>query len=217
MSHNTIRPNPLWLRGVVIASAAAAVCTLAGCGHTPTPSPAPSVAGSATFSYAVPTDTTSRVPAPTAPPQTPVATPSALPPQFAGLDRQDPGAVAAAVVSIWYGWDTTTDVAPYDATVRATPLLTPYLAQSIASFPPVGGPGADWLALTDVSAKATVTAQVTTPEAGTPEDTPDSAVRYIAATQTFQAAKPISPRQLIVVVSLVKGPAGWMAGQVTQR
>lgn len=171
-----------------------------------------------TTSFVIPTATTSRGPA--TPPATPLPTPAALPAEIGPVDQGSVDAVAAAVARIWFGWDTTRDVSPHDAKLRAVPLLDPRLAQLLRTYPPIAGPGADWLELTARSAVVTVPADGVRPgvESGAPADTATSAARLLEITQTITTASgPLPDRHLVVGLALVRIGAEWRVAQVGTR
>lgn len=199
----------------VLLAAAIAGCSGGEENTSPTSSSAQSPATSSSF--ATPTATTSRVPA--TPPRTPAAAPSTLPADIR-VDLSDPDSVAAAAARIWYSWDTTRDTSPHDAKLRAVPLLDQGVAASIRNFPPVAGPGADWLDLTAKSAVLTVGADNVRSgaESGGPPDTPTSAHRLLEVTQTITTPTgPLPDRLLIVAISLTKAGNQWRVSQVAQR
>ncbi|WP_228807829.1 hypothetical protein [Nocardia otitidiscaviarum] len=171
-----------------------------------------------TTSFVTPTETTSRVPA--TPPSTPLSVPATLPVGIGPVDRTDIDSVAVAVARIWYGWDTTRDLSPHDAKLRAVPLLEPRLAQLLRDYPPISGPGADWLDLTARSAVLTVPADGVRPgvEAGAPADTATSATRLLEITQQVSTPDgPLPDRHLVVGLALVKVGAEWRVSQVGAR
>ena len=145
------------------------------------------------------------------PPLRPAASPpppSELPAAFANVDRSSPDAVAAAVLELWYGWDATKDSGPYDAKLRALPLLDPATVSDLVAHPPVSGPGAEWLALVDAGAIAAVS---TAPgvESGAPADTDIRAYRQVEVTQTFTGNPTPPPAGRIVSVVVKRGFDGW--------
>ncbi len=180
--------------------------------------PASPTDGAPTTSFVTPTATTSRVPATV--PSTPVAAPSTLPAEIGAVDDNDPAAVATAVARIWFSWDTTRDTSPYDAKLRAVPLLEPAVADQLRQYPPVAGPGADWLDLTAQSAVLTVPADGVHPaaEAGGPVDTDISVSRLFEVTQHVTTATGPKPdRQVIVAVVVHRIDGAWRAAQVATR
>ncbi|PFW99370.1 hypothetical protein SAMN05421776_11324 [Nocardia farcinica] len=198
----------------VLASAALVVtgCSSGDSDHEQTAPPSP------TTSFVTPTETTSRVPA--TPPSTPLPAPATLPAEIGPVDEASADAVAAAVARIWYGWDTTRDLTPHDAKLRAVPLLEPRLTQLLRDYPPIAGPGADWLDLTARSAILTVPAEGIRPgvEAGAPTDTATSAVRLLEVTQKVNTPTgPMPDRHLVVGIALVKVGAEWRVSQVGSR
>lgn len=209
-------PKTTWTMQAV--ALVGAVLAVAACStgqadhHAPTTTPAP------TKSVTTPTETTSRVPATPAP--TPLAVPTALPVEVGPVEDTDVDAVAVAVARTWYGWDTTRDLSPHDAKLRATPLLEPRLTQLLRDYPPISGPGADWLDLTARSAVLSVPADGVRPgaEVGAPADTANSATRLLEVTQRVSTANgPLPERHLVVGLALVKVGAGWRVSQVGAR
>ncbi|MEV6364885.1 hypothetical protein [Nocardia asteroides] len=154
------------------------------------------------------------------PPSTPLAVPTALPVEIGPVDDTDVDAVAIAVARTWYGWDTTRDLSPHDAKLRATPLLEPRLTQLLRDYPPIAGPGADWLDLTARSAALSVPAGGVRPgaEVGAPADTAIFATRLLEVSQRVSTAnEPLPERHLVVGLALVKVGAGWRVSQVDAR
>ncbi|WP_228791291.1 MULTISPECIES: hypothetical protein [Nocardia] len=209
-------PKFSWTASAAVLAGAALVvagCSSGGSDHEQTTTPP-----SSTTSFVTPTETTSRVPA--TPPSTPLTAPAALPAEIGPVDQASVDAVAAAVARIWYGWDTTRDLTPHDAKLRAVPLLEPRLAQLLRDYPPIAGPGADWLDLTARSAVLTVPADGVRPgvEAGAPADTATSAVRLLEVTQKVNTPTgPMPDRHLVVGIALVKVGAEWRVSQVGSR
>ncbi|PXX53896.1 hypothetical protein DFR70_12617 [Nocardia tenerifensis] len=205
-------------RLVAAVLVAGVVLVVAGCssgssGHTER-----TVTSTPRTSFVIPTQTTSRVAA--TPPSTPLPVPASIPAEIGVVDQTSVDAVAAAVARIWYGWDTTRDLTPHDAKLRAVPLLEPRLAQLLRDYPPIAGPGADWLELTARSAVLSVPADGVRPgvEAGAPADTATSAVRLLEITQTVSTPDgPLPDRRLVVGLALVKVGAEWRVTQVGTR
>lgn len=202
-----------------LAAAAVVGVSVAACGgDTQDNPPATSEPPTPTTPFVEPTATTSRVPA--TPPTTPIPAPSTLPASVAGVDRENPDAVAEALAQVWYSWDTTTDLSPYDARLRSVPLLDDALATSIQSFPPIAGPGADWLDLTARSAVLTVGPDDVrlASETGAPPDTDSSAARLLTVTQRVSTPNgPLPDRNLVVGVVMVHGQDGWQISKVVPR
>ncbi|ORM35517.1 hypothetical protein BFL43_09355 [Williamsia sp. 1135] len=134
-------------------------------------------------------------------PSTSAALPSALPPGVV-VDRLDPTSVALAAARVWFGWDTTTDTSPYQAALRAAPLLTDACAKRLASSPPTGSPGQDWTDLATQRAQARVDAQLGAEDQ--PSDSESRAVRLVAVTQRWDATAPVAPRRVIAQIALIK-------------
>lgn len=212
----TRKPNSTIHAAMLLTVAVAVMAT--GCSSTSsdtvaTTDPAP------TFpSFVTPTATTSRVPA--TPPSTPLPAPRTLPAEIGPIDQTSVDAVATAVARIWFGRDTTRDLTPHDAKLRAVPLLEPRLAQLLRDYPPIAGPGADWMDLTAHSAVLTVPADGVRPgvESGAPPDTATSAARLLELTQKVSTPYgPMPDRHLVVGIMLVKVGTGWRVSQVGPR
>jgi hypothetical protein len=172
--------------------------------------------------YPRPTATTSRVP--TVRPETPIL-PTELPAEFANLDRTDPDSVAAAFARLWFTQDTSVDLSPYHARLRVAPLLTPELAGQIAANPPISGPGADWLQLTQHNARLTVapgdvrTIPDESMEGTAPTDTSTRVARVLEVRQTITTSTDDPPpaRTLRVAVIVHLESDGWRVARVEQR
>ncbi|TSD93264.1 hypothetical protein FOS14_23490 [Skermania sp. ID1734] len=141
LSHQHCVENaPAPRRSVRRLAAAAAGCVLAvgltaGCatrsGETTAPPSTSALPGAQGWSP--PTAPVSVTPSP-AP-----AAAAVLPPQYAGLDRSDPDAVARAVLTLWFTWDPAIDTDSTVAQLRAAPLLTAALTNKLRI--PVDGQG----------------------------------------------------------------------------
>ncbi|MGW5317800.1 hypothetical protein [Nocardia thailandica] len=201
-------------------AALSAAALLTGCGHSDRAGQPfqPPAEDPSTTSFVTPTATTSRVPA--TPPSTPVAAPSTLPAELGAVAMTDPNAVATAAARIWFSWDTTTDTSPYDAKLRTVPLLDPTVALQLRMYPPVAGPGAEWLALTADSSVLTVGPDGVRPgvEAGAPADTEVSASRLLEVTQTVRTPSgPRPDRHVVAAIVLRRVDDGWRVVQVATR
>ncbi|MYV31785.1 MULTISPECIES: hypothetical protein [Rhodococcus] len=76
----------------------------------------------------------------------PAATvPEHAPEQVAIVDRSDPAAVADAVVTTWFTWNTADDRGPNDAAARTGDLLTERFLGDVTGTTPTGSPGGQWL------------------------------------------------------------------------
>ncbi len=152
-------------------------------------------------------------------PSTPLPAPSTLPPDLAGISRSDVSAVAMAAVRVWFTADTRLDSSPHAARLRACPLLTGPYCSTIRDFPPMTGPGADWLALTAQQAAITVGAADVRPAAETgPPDSSTRADRLLEVTEHLTTPKgPLPDRPLTVAVSLIRDGAQWRVAQVSVR
>ncbi|NKR28850.1 hypothetical protein GS966_27780 [Rhodococcus hoagii] len=213
---NTHQAQRFWAAAKITAVAAVASVAVSACGGSGegTNDGEPTT----TSPFVTPTETTSRVAG--TPPSTPVAAPSTLPAEVAGVNRESADDVAEAVARIWYSWDTTVDLGPYDARVRAVPLLDDNLSNSIRSYPPIAGPGADWLDLTSKNARLTVGADDVrlASETGAPADTATSAARLLTVTQRVSTPQgPLADRSIVVAVVLVHGADGWRVSKVVPR
>ncbi|EKT78088.1 hypothetical protein WSS_A34292 [Rhodococcus opacus M213] len=197
-------------RQLLVAAATAAALTVSACGHTGSDDTT-GTAPPAALASAVPGARS--VPVPTSPPVTP---PSELPAAYRDVDRSSPDAVAAAVTELWYGWDTTRDSGPYDAKLRALPLLDPATVTDLVTHPPISGPGADWLALAAAGAIAHVSS-APAHEAGAPADTDLRAYRLREVIQEFTGNPPPPRTQRIVSVVLRRTFDGWRAESVVAR
>lgn len=195
----------------VVASVAIAV---SACGGTTSDDDERPGSNSPPPTFVTPTETTARITPHL--PSTPLSAPETLPPSL-GVDEQDPDSVARAVVTIWWSWDTTADLGPDDAQLRAVPLLDDRLATQLRNFPRISGPGADWLDLTARGAVATVS-DVRIASEPTPPDTATEAARLYEVTQTISTANGSLPtRNFVAAVTLTKSPEGWRATRVVQR
>lgn len=201
------------LAGVLSGAVTVAVC--AGCAALTPPSPtgvSDTVVASSRIRAATPSQA--------APSSLPLPAPSTVPPEMAGLDHGDPSAVAAAVVRLWLTADTRVDGSPHDAMLRACPLLTVAYCDALRRFPPLSGPGAEWLALSADSAVLTVGAGDVRPAVeSTPPDTQGRAVRLFEVTEHVSAlGGPRPDRRLVVGVTLAReGAVGWRVTQVSPR
>ncbi|MBT2272749.1 hypothetical protein [Rhodococcus qingshengii] len=213
---NTTQHRQLSTTIMTLTAVAAIGLSAVACGST-SPSPTKVATPSTSTPFTTPTATTSRVPA--TPPVIPQPAPTALPP-LAPFDSENPDEVAAAVAQVWYSWDTTVDLSTYDARVRAVPLLESDLAHSILNFPPVSGPGSDWLELTAQNAVLTVgDGDVrAASETGAPPDTATSAYRLLTVTQKVATAQgPLPDRSVVVSMVLSHSPGGWLVSKVVPR
>lgn len=203
---------------VVLAAAAAA--GLAACGTTTdedaatSSGQAPAQQWNPTADVAPETSTTSEDPDPSA---APPAAATTLPPDAAGVNRNDPVAVATTAVRVWFTWDTATDTSPSDAVARTAPLLTEEFRSSVLATRALS-PGGQWLLWAD--AEATV---IPTVSLGTNQGAPDSPTRryfIVNVTQTgygpdrSQVGASV-PRQAWVIC--VKGPGGWEVSQLEEK
>ncbi|WP_157116477.1 hypothetical protein [Nocardia vaccinii] len=138
---------------------------------------------------------------------------------MAEVNRSDASAVAAVAVRIWFTADTRVDSSQHDARLRACPLLTPPYCLAIRDFPPMTGPGADWLALTAQRAAITVEAADVRPAAETgPPDSATRADRLLEVTEHLVTPNGVLPdRRLVVAVGLTRDGARWEVADVRAR
>lgn len=165
------------------AAAAAMLFALAACGTTPTDQAAePATPDS--LSAAAPSSASTEPSEPAeAYPSGSTGNPRASIPDSDTVNGQDPDAVAKAALSVMYASDTRIDTTPHDATVRATPYLTPTYAAVLKEAQPHAAPGAQWQNWTDHHAYTT--ADVTSAEdAGRPADTATDAYRQYTVAAT---------------------------------
>jgi len=149
--------------------------------------------------------------------RTPAAAGTALPPELAEVARNDPAAVAAAAMTLWFTWDTNRDSGPDDAAGRAAPLLTPSYAQSITAGAPQAGPGADWMAWRAQQARLVPAVRPGT-EPVLPA-TPSTAYVQLEIDQAVTLPDGTVNRHVLtaVDVTLTRGAIGWEVADVEQR
>ncbi|UGQ11642.1 hypothetical protein LO772_33535 [Yinghuangia sp. ASG 101] len=165
---------------------------------------------------------TTRVPPPptarperrdTAVPEEPVRSPRPLPTASpTGVDPvrangREPVSVGAAALITLGTWDTTADTGPWDAELRARPLLHPdYVA---ATGQDNGkGPGAAWWSWAEQGVHTTVTAHVAD-EAGKPPNTDTRAYHscVVTVTPVTRDNTVLSSDSLVAYVTLARGSA----------
>lgn len=172
------------MRGHVLAAVAvvaASAVVLAGCSS-----------GSDDRSAPAPTSTPARAQqwspsdAPSAEATRPHATiPQTAPEQVVGVDRSDPAAVADAVVTTWFTWNTVVDAGPNDAAARTGALLTEDLRADLTGTAPISSPGGQWLEW--AAAKAQVWPTVTPVANQGAKDTATTVHRMYQVEQTAVA------------------------------
>lgn len=200
-----------------------AVVLAAGCSSEPTPPPPTSpaqmptpVATPVSTQPPEPVPTTIPTTIPTTPPTPPASPPvparaSTLPPAAAPVV---PALSAVQVIgtglTTMFTWDTTRDVSPADAYLRALPFLGGALADPVG----VGsrnprGPGLQWDAWKSQGAVVTAVVVVTNDEH--PPDTPTAVSRVVSITQTPRAAGTVVPgtQTLTAWVTAALTPDGW--------
>ncbi len=215
-------------------AAAALLLTLGAAGCTPTPTATIGLTASPSSSplTSTPTPTPSTPSAPgvaLAPELTPTATgPVATPERTApgtaagasiaaGVDRTNPDAVTAAVLSTFFTADTTIDQGPHDAAARAVALLTPDYAAAILGTPPVRGPGAQWNGWAARGVRLVPTLQAL------PDDRPaDSAatayrIDLVTQTPTTTDGQALAPVVTVAYVQLHATGSGWAVATIDQR
>ncbi len=150
---------------------------------------------------------------------TPLSAPNTMPPNLVGVNRTDASAVSSVAVQIWFSADTRVDSSPHDARLRVCPLLTPPYCLAIRDFPPMAGPGADWLALTAQEAAITVGAADVRPAAEIgPPDSATRADRLLEVTEHLVTPKGVLPdRRLVAAISLTRDGAQWQVAEVKVR
>lgn len=198
------RPTATFALTVAVTAAA-----LAGCGtDTGTTSSTPPSSAPRAQQWTPDTATGAR----TAP-----AAPSTLPPEAAGISRDDAGEVGRAAMTVWFTWDTTTDSGPIDGSVRASPLLTPDLARSVAAEVPAQGPGGDWLGWAAQNAR--LIADVTDSAEPVPPTTSDRAYRSYVIDQAITRPNGVVTGhvQSYVDVVLAHGRDGWEVSRAALR
>lgn len=217
-------------------AAAALLLTLGAAGCTPTPTatidPTTALSGSQPPSTPTPTPAPSAASAPgvvLAPERAPTATDPVVTPKrtapgtaagasiAAGVDRANPDAVTAAVLSTFFTADTTIDQGPHDAAARAVALLTPDYAAAILGTPPVRGPGAQWDGWAARGVRLVPTLQAL------PDDRPaDSAatayrIDLVTQTPTTTDGQALAPVVTVAYVQLHATGSGWAVATIDQR
>jgi len=196
-----------------------AVVLAAGCSSDPTPPPPTSPAQMPT-PVATPVSTQPPEPVLTTIPTTP-PTPPAPPPAPGRASTLPPApppvvpAVSAVEVigtglTTMFTWDTTRDVSPADAYLRALPLLGGTLADpGRAGSRNPRGPGLQWDAWKSQGALVTAAVVVTNDEH--PPDTPTAVYRVVSITQTPRAAAAVvqGTQTLTAWVTAALTPDGW--------
>lgn len=195
------------LAGVTVLIAAAA----AGCAAQPPllTTPGPSSPPAPTASAAAPTS---------ASPSAVRATPAAGLPGAATLTSPDPGVVALAALTVAYSADTGTDTGPLDAQRRALPWFGGgYAAALRAADDATAGPRAAWNSWS--AHRAHLVVHVTTAADDHPADTPTTADRQYAVTQTPTAPGWTGPVVTVAVyVGLTRTPGGrWQVTELDQE
>lgn len=191
---------------LAVLAAAFAVVAVAGCASTNEGSDS-GQASSSPAPFTTPSTESWAFPPPTSPSQASV--PPSLP-DGVSVDRSSADSVALAAAKIWYEWDTTRDTSPYDAALRASPLMGPTCQKMMVASAPQGGAGNDWTELARVRARAQVEVGMGSEER--PADSRDRASRIVTITQAFTAQKPIPVRHLAAMVVLTRTAGQWQIG-----
>ena len=158
--------------------------------------------------------------APNGPPPAPAPAPNQHPPvvvspEVAGVDRQNPEAVAHTAVRLWFSIDATRDRGWSDGLARAGPLLTPDYARNAATAPI--RPSAQWQEWASHHAHTEV--QVTDSPEDRPPDTPQLARRGYEVTITPVGADQWRgpPQNMVALATLVRSGPGWQVAEITPR
>ncbi|MEV4047117.1 hypothetical protein [Streptomyces sp. NPDC049744] len=174
--------------GAAAATALAVALIASGCApdsgavthgsSLPSPSP-PAVTGSGP--YPTPSNAIEAVPLPESPRATPRG--NASPPD--AIDHADADAVGRGVLTMMWTFDTTSDAAPFNASVRAarTGWLTEAYAALLRAHRPRAVPGAQWQEWASHRARTTVTLHQAE-DAAKPADTATEAWRQWVVTAT---------------------------------
>ncbi|WP_433635583.1 hypothetical protein [Nocardia sp. CA-120079] len=194
-TYTTTTTSTVPRRAGVLAAIGGAAVLLAGCAHDSTGSGSPWTPG----------------------PRRPAVAATALPPEQAGGDRNDPAAVAAAAMRIWFTWDTTRDAGPDDAAGRAGPLLVPAYAAALTLAAPIAGPGADWMRWS--GQRARLVASVRAGAEPVPAASVSTAYAQLVIDQAVTAPDGTVGEHVsaVVDVRLARGVSGWEVASVQQR
>jgi hypothetical protein len=213
-------------------AAAALLLTLGVAGCTPTPAATidPTASPSTSPLTSAPAPSTSSVPgvalapelAPTA--TGPVPTPERNAPTTApgqgiaaGVNRTNPDAVTAAVLTTFFTADTTADHGPNDAAARATALLTPDYAAAILGTPPVRGPGAQWSAWAARGVRLVPVLEALPDDRPSDSTTAAYRIYLITQTPTTTDGQALAPVVTVAYVQLLTTDSGWAVANVDQR
>lgn len=147
---------------------------------------------------------------------TPPTPQSTLPADAAGVNRDDPVAVATTATRIWFTWDTGRDRSPSDAVARAAPLLSESFRTQVLGDQALS-PGGQWLVWSNASAvtRPTITQ-------GPNQGAPDSSTRryfvFEVAQAGFADGRQVGStvdRQVWVIA--VRGANGWEVSQLQEQ
>lgn len=150
-------------------------------------------------------------------PTRPQATvPEQAPEQVANVDRSDPAAVADAVVTTWFTWNTAVDRGPNDAAARTGELLTDNFLTDVTGTTPTGSPGGQWLAWAAKEAQVWPTVSSVANQGA--QDTATTVHRMYQVEQTAVAADGsiAGVDTLIVAVLVVNRSGQWSVDAVQQ-
>ncbi|MBH1934141.1 hypothetical protein I5Q34_07500 [Streptomyces sp. AV19] len=156
----------------------------AGCGFGSGSDPKPPASRPATGTGPYPTPPHASPAAPL-PSTTNTATPKGGVPTPGSVDQRDATAVSRAALTVMLTSDTTTDITPHDANLRAVRAgwCTEDFARQIRDTPPRSAPGATWTTWTRHRAYTTVNLRPAQ-DAGRPGDDATHALRQWSVTTT---------------------------------
>ena len=138
-----------------------------------------------------------------------------LPPSIAGVDRNDPTAVAQAALQVWFTWFPVYDAGPIDAVARTAPLLTAEFATAAAGQRPARDPGVAWEQW--AQQRIEIAAIITLGVEPTPPDTEDRRHRSFVVTQSGNTTPPTIVSTGYVDVVLSRELDGWRVATVRPR
>lgn len=138
-------------------------------------------------------------------------------PRPAGVDRQDPDAVARAALTTLSTHDTAVDHGIGDAARRALPWLSGDFARDVLAAPPVAPPGATWSSW--ARHRAVVTSSLTTSHDDRPADTATTAYRQYIVERRPRGRDGWrgAPTRSVLFVRLSRTTVGWAVDQVLPR
>ncbi|GAA4684990.1 hypothetical protein [Gordonia humi] len=151
------------------------------------------------------------------PPNLTTPTPKTTLPGGMRVDRSDAKAVAAAAVTIWFTWDTSTDQSRSDASARTAPLLSRSLADAVLADVSLR-PDGQWRQWAD--REATITPKVTSQGNQGAPDSPTRKYFVFSVVQTAQtpAGQQIGdPTSTTAWVITEKTANGWEVTQIQEQ